>query len=105
MRSSRCSLQDRGHQAGIDFLPDPALCVLASGTYNGAHGMALTSGTKLGPYEIQSVLAAGPRSSSRHRLSGDGVSGGEGPRLPQDTGRPLTMNDSSGWPINASPTN
>jgi len=27
--------------------------------YNDAHGMALTSGTKLGPYEIQSPLGAG----------------------------------------------
>jgi Amino acid permease len=73
--------------------------------YNGAYGMALTSGTKPGPYEIQSALAAGRRSSRRHRLSGDGVPGGKGPRLPQDSGRPLTMNDSSGSPINASPTN
>jgi hypothetical protein len=27
--------------------------------YNGAHGMALTAGTKLGPYEILAPLGAG----------------------------------------------
>ena len=32
---------------------------LIASSYNGAHGMALTPGTKLGPYEIQSLLGAG----------------------------------------------
>src|SRR6201997_5390767 len=39
-----------------ESLRSPAACCTG---YNYAHRMALTSGTKLGPYEIQSPLGAG----------------------------------------------